>query len=143
MMLVARRESSLNPYAIAIVGGRLKYQPRNLSEAVATAAELLRRGINFSAGLNQVNVQHFRRFGLTAVSVFDVCENLRAGSTILSDCFELAEVKKRGAGEQITLRFALSCYYSGNFKTGFDHKYVQKIDLDAARLRGGQITLAR
>ena len=34
---VVRVESSGNPYAIGVVGGRLQRQPKNLAEAVATA----------------------------------------------------------------------------------------------------------
>ena len=31
------------------------------------------------------------------------------------------------AGDQVALRQALSCYYSGNFATGFRHGYVRKV----------------
>ena len=37
MQHVAQVESSHNPYAIGVVGGRLVRQPRNLAEAVSTA----------------------------------------------------------------------------------------------------------
>ena len=43
--------------------------------------------------------------------------------TVLSECFERA-VPERTASAQRTLRRALSCYYSGNFMTGFEHGYV-------------------
>lgn len=48
-------ESSYNPYAIGVVGGRLARQPRSLSEAVSTARMLEQRGYDFSLGLAQVN----------------------------------------------------------------------------------------
>ena len=52
---VVRVESSGNPYAIGVVGGRLQRQPKNLAEAVATAKMLEQKGFNFSLGLAQVN----------------------------------------------------------------------------------------
>ena len=48
---------------------------------------------------------------------FDVCANLRAGSRILRECYDRAQDWGK----------AFSCYYSGNFSTGFEHGYVQKI----------------
>ena len=36
-------------------------------------------------------------------------------------------------GDQVALRQALSCYYSGNFATGFRHGYVRKVVAAAAR----------
>lgn len=44
-------ESSFNPYAIGVVGGRLVRQPRDKEEAVATARSLHQAGWNFSMGL--------------------------------------------------------------------------------------------
>ena len=44
MQHVVQVESSFNPYAIGVVGGRLARQPRNLPEAVATARMLEQRG---------------------------------------------------------------------------------------------------
>jgi len=55
MQHVVRVESSGNPYAIGVVGGRLARQPRNLSEAVVTAQMLEQQGYNFSLGIAQVN----------------------------------------------------------------------------------------
>ena len=46
MQHVMRVESSFNPYAIGVVGGRLERQPRNLPEAVATARMLEKNGFN-------------------------------------------------------------------------------------------------
>lgn len=116
---VVKVESSYNPYAIGVVGGRLARQPRNLPEAVATAEMLEARGINFSLGLAQVNRYNLPKFGLLDYrAAFKPCANLLAGSRILGECRERA----RGHWGK-----AFSCYYSGNFTTGFRHGYVQKI----------------
>jgi len=117
-------ESSFNPHAIGVVGGMLERQPRNRAEALATASQLQANGWNFSVGLAQINVHNFDRLGLTAASAFDPCENLRAMQTVLTECFERSASK---ALPQTAIREALSCYYSGNFITGFRHGYVQRV----------------
>ncbi|TWT17286.1 lytic transglycosylase domain-containing protein [Luteimonas marina] len=129
---VVRIESSFNPYAIGVVGGRLARQPRSLPEAVSTARMLEERGYNFSLGLAQVNRHNLASQGLATYEMaFDACPNLRAGARILADCH-------RRAGEDWGK--ALSCYYSGNFVTGFRHGYVQKV-LASWRGEGGSIPL--
>ena len=118
MQHVMRVESSFNPYAIGVVGGRLERQPRNLPEAVATARMLEKNGFNFSLGLAQVNRYNLARSGLhTYEKAFGACDNVRAGSRILRECYQRANDWGK----------ALSCYYSGNFVTGFRHGYVQKV----------------
>lgn len=109
-------ESSLNPYAIGVVDGRLKRQPRNKAEAVATAQALKAQGWNFSMGCRQVNLHNLDQYGLTFETVFDAQKNSMAGRAIFNECLGRA-TKKFGEGEAAT-RAALSCYYSGNFTTG-------------------------
>lgn len=116
---VVHVESSFNPYAIGVVGGRLVRQPRNLGEAVATARMLESRGFNFSLGLAQVNRYNLARYGLGSYeAAFQACPNLQAGSRILAECHQRA-------GQDWGKSF--SCYYSGNFTTGFRAGYVQKV----------------
>ena len=117
-------ESSFNPHAIGVVGGVLDRQPRNRAEALATASHLQATGWNFSVGLAQINVRNFERLGLTAATAFDPCQNLRAMQAVLGECFERSLSR---APPQAALRQALSCYYSGNFVTGFRHGYVQRV----------------
>lgn len=121
---VIRVESSGNPHAIGVVGGRLERQPRSLEEAVATVQALELQGFNYSVGLGQINKSNFSRLGLTPASAFEPCANLQAMQTILGECFDRARVR---ADEQAALRKAFSCYYSGNFQTGFAHGYVDKV----------------
>jgi type IV secretion system protein VirB1 len=121
-------ESAFNPWAIGVVGGALRRQPNNRDEALATANQLLTDGRNFSVGLGQINVGNFRRLGLNASSAFDPCQNLSAMQSVLTECFDRASQSRGGADtRQSVLRKALSCYYSGNFSTGFRHGYVQKV----------------
>ena len=115
---VVRVESSFNPYAIGVVGGRLVRQPKTLPEAVATVRMLERRGYNFSLGVAQVNRYNLGKYGLDSYEkAFEVCPNLQAGSRILAECYQ----RSQDWGK------SFSCYYSGNFVTGFRHGYVQKI----------------
>lgn len=119
MAHVVHVESSRNPFAIGVVGGRLQRQPRNLGEAVATVRMLEARGYNYSIGLAQVNRVNFARFGLdTPEAGFDVCNNLAAGAKILAECLQRHEGRWGDA---------FSCYYSGNARTGYEHGYVQKV----------------
>jgi type IV secretion system protein VirB1 len=117
-------ESSGNPYAIGVVAGSLVREPTTLSEAVATARALETAGRNYSVGFAQINKSNFSKYGMTLETAFDPCTNLQAMQGILTACFHRAALR---ALPQTALRQALSCYYSGNFQTGFDHGYVRKV----------------
>ncbi|MCF3642941.1 transglycosylase SLT domain-containing protein [Rhizobium sp. TRM95111] len=137
MAAVVQVESSFNPYAIGVVGGRLARQPKSLDEAVATAQSLEAQGFNFSVGIAQVNRYNLPKYSLSYARAFDPCENLRAGSKILEECYGRAHARMPGK-EQEALQAAFSCYYSGNFTRGFrpdkagDPSYVQKVLASAA-----------
>ena len=131
-------ESALNPWAIGVVGGALVRQPRHRAEALATAKALQAAGWNFSVGLGQINVGNFERLGLTLDAAFEPCTNLAAMQSVLAECFDRARASAATATatttpatsppvDQTALRQALSCYYSGNFATGFRHGYVRKV----------------
>lgn len=119
MQHVVNVESSFNPFAIGVVGAKLVRQPRNLPEAVATARMLETRGYNFSLGLAQVNRYNLGKYGLHSYAqAFAACANLQAGARILAGCFARA-------GNDWGRAF--SCYYSGDFTTGFRAGYVRKV----------------
>ncbi|MBJ7514919.1 MAG: lytic transglycosylase domain-containing protein [Stenotrophomonas sp.] len=119
MKHVVQVESSRNPYAIGVVGGALARQPQRLDEAVATARMLEQNGYNFSLGLGQVNRYNLAKYGLNSYEkAFETCPNLQAASRILAECHS------RSGGDWGK---SFSCYYSGNFTTGFRHGYVDKV----------------
>ena len=121
-------ESAGNPYAIGVVGGALVRQPVTRSEALATAAALEAGGWNYSLGLGQINRHNFKRLGLTARTAFEPCANLAAMQVILGECFARASLRAAARDKpQAALRDAFSCYYSGNFITGYRHGYVGKL----------------
>lgn len=123
-------ESAFNPHAIGVVAGSLQRQPRNIEEALATFQELRAKGRNFSVGLAQINIHNLDRFGMSAADGFDACKNLQAMQLILGECFERAGSRDES---QASLRRALSCYYSGNFTTGFRHGYVSRVVSNAQK----------
>src|SRR5262245_41782254 len=90
MAALVRVESGENPYAIGVVGARLKKPPSTEEEAVAAAKTLSELGKNFSLGLTQLNKKNLPALGLTLEQAFDPCENLRAGAKILADCYRRA-----------------------------------------------------
>ena len=123
---LVRTESSFNPYAIGIVGGGSR-QPKAFHEAMAIIAQLELEGKNYSVGLAQINKKNFSKLGINAAGALDACTNLKAASKILSDCYQRAQ-KNSGSN---SLHDALSCYYSGNFQTGYRHGYVDKVRANA------------
>ncbi|WP_184406851.1 lytic transglycosylase domain-containing protein [Xanthomonas sp. 3075] len=131
MQHVVNVESSSNPYAIGVVGGRLVRQPKTMGEALATVKMLEEKGYNFSIGLAQVNRYNLTKYGLSSYEkAFHQCSNLQAGSKILAECYSRS-------GNDWGKSF--SCYYSGNFVTGYRHGYVQKI---YASIQGQQVAEA-
>jgi type IV secretion system protein VirB1 len=131
-------ESAFNPWAIGVVGGALVRQPRTRAEALATAKALQDAGWNFSVGLGQINVGNFERLGLNMESAFEPCANLAAMQTVLGECFDRASGAASKSVDQVALRQALSCYYSGNFVTGFRHGYVRKVVVAARAVSTAQ-----
>lgn len=118
LQAIVRTESGFNPYAIGVVGGSVK-QPKSFAEAVETANKLHEQGKNFSMGLSQINRYNLDKYDLNYETVFDPCKNLQAGAEILKECFSRA-----GGKPQDALQKALSCYYSGNFRTGFTQDFA-------------------
>lgn len=124
-------ESSLNPFAIAVVRPHIPYKnPRNREEAMALIARLEQMGANYSVGLGQINSANFERFGLSAADLIDPCVNLAAAQKVLSECYA-----RFGR-----LNHALSCYYSGNPRAGYrlekdGTSYVQRVHARFSKLK--------
>ena len=133
-------ESDFNPWAIGVVGGTLERQPQGRAEALSTARALRQAGWNFSMGLAQINVANIDRLGMTLEAAFEPCPNLAAMQTVLLDCFDRTRsATPLAQPQQIALRRALSCYYSGNFSTGLRQGYVHQVG--QAIVRHGHPTL--
>lgn len=124
---VVKHESRAQQYAIGVnrKGHQLKRQPRSLEEATAAAQTLIDQGIDFDAGLGQINVRNWTWLKLDAKTVFDPCRNLTAAQTVLAECYTRALPTHKDP--QQALRAALSCYNTGNFSRGFTNGYVGKV----------------
>ncbi|CAM3874776.1 lytic transglycosylase domain-containing protein [Bordetella tumulicola] len=122
-----RHESRGSPYAIGVNQKRrhLPQQPQTLATATAAADRLIKQGIDFDAGLGQINVRNWAALNLNSKTVFDPCRNLAAAQTVLADCY--ARALHEHQDPQQALRAALSCYNTGNFTGGFRNGYVGKI----------------
>ena len=135
-------ESAQRPHAIGYkvvkngVHYRLSRQPANTAEAKQWARWMLANGYRFDAGIAQVNTVNFAATGLTPDTMFDACTSIKAGAQILTQCYQRA--RTRFSSEQDALRAALSCYQSGNFRTGFKTGYVTKV-LRAAGTKSGSV----
>ena len=106
---IVQHESSANPYAIGINGNiSLPRQPKNKTEAIATAEWLKANGHDFDAGLGQINIRNLDRLGMSIPDLFDPCANLRSAATVLTDCYKRALVRYEPG--QPALHAALSCY---------------------------------
>lgn len=131
---VARVESGFNPYAIAEIVPKsgsssgekhvISHLPASRGEAEHILRRLKVQDHRYSVGLMQITSTNFRHYGVSATELLDPCTSLSVFERILSDCY------RRGG----TLKKALSCYYSGNFRTGQQPEaafsgtsYVQRI----------------
>ncbi len=115
---IVKTESNFNPYA-----------PKSFHEAMAAIARLELAGANYSVGLGQINKSNFAAFGIDAAKALDACTNLSVAAQILGDCY--ARAQKNGTTQSKNLHDALSCYYSGNFKQGYSHGYVNSVRKNA------------
>lgn len=131
---VAQVESGFNPYAIAEIipkatgtlrdNNVISHQPASRDKAELIIRRIVAQGRRYSVGLMQITSTNFRHYGVTATDLLDPCTNLSVFERILSDCYQ------RGG----SLERALSCYYSGNFRTGLQPEaafsgtsYVQRM----------------
>lgn len=139
---VARVESGFNPYAIAEIipkaarslgdNNVISHQPASRDKAEHIIRRLMAQGRRYSVGLMQITSTNFHHYGVTASDLLDPCTNLLVFERILSDCYQ------RGG----SLKRALSCYYSGNFRTGLQPEaafsgtsYVQRMGYVSASPR--------
>ena len=126
MHAVIRAESGFNPFAININGNvRLARTASTKDEAVRWAKWLISQGYSVDLGVMQINSSNLHRLGLDVFTAFDACKNLTAGAAILARHYSRAI--QQTPDSEIALLKAISAYNSGNFQTGFNNGYVQKV----------------
>jgi len=123
---IIRTESSFNPLALNVNGNvRLQSQPKTAAQAASWSQWLIDRGYSIDMGLMQINSRNLERLNLTPAEVFDPCQNIRAGATILTADYKRA-AKIHGDGTKALLH-AISSYNTGTFDRGFRNGYVAKV----------------
>jgi type IV secretion system protein VirB1 len=131
---IIRTESGFNPLAMNVNRGfKLVRQPATRNEAEDWARWLLANGYNFDAGLMQINSANWKKLGLTPETVFDLCENIRAGAKLFSESYSRAAASF-GPGRD-SLVSALSAYNTGDFTSGVHNGYVSTV-VQNARIGG-------
>ena len=126
-------ESGYNPYAIGVVGSSVA-QPRSFSEFIQSIEQLNSENKNYSVGLTQINIKNLNRLNIPVLDAIEPCNNIKLSSMIIRERY-----KKYG-----DIGSTLSCYYSGNDKTGFKREnnntsYVERFLSDYANKQEGVI----
>jgi type IV secretion system protein VirB1 len=127
-------ESSGNPLAIYDNVGKTSYKPANKEEAVRIATKLIGQGHSVDVGLMQINSQHLRTKDLNLTMLFEPCYNIKTGTKILSDAYEVYRRNNPQEPDDIILLKALSSYNTGTPYRG--KEYVNKILARATGIKG-------
>lgn len=116
-------ESGGNPFAIGDNTQKKSFAPKSAAEAVELAGKLIAQGHNVDLGLMQINSQHIPAMKLTLEELFDPCQNIRIGTTILSDFYRQHKTEDPAQ----SLFRALSAYNTGrSWKgTGYINRILQ------------------
>lgn len=84
---MAKVESGLNPFAIAVVATPIQsYLAKTRQEALDKINELEKADQDYSVGLMQINRRNFHRFSVTAQDLLDPCTNMRVAEKIMVEC---------------------------------------------------------
>jgi type IV secretion system protein VirB1 len=126
VLAIMRTESGFRPFALNVNGNhRLQRAPRSEAEAISWSTWLIAQGYSVDMGLMQINSRNLTRLKSTPAEIFDPCQNIRAGATILIEQYGRAAAK-HGSGNTALLA-AISAYNTGNFRDGFRNGYVSKV----------------
>lgn len=124
VLAIVQTESSGEPFALNVNGGRQPARQTNAVDAAATARRYLAAGYSVDLGLGQINSRNMRWLGLTWETVFDPCTNVAALAHVLTTNYNAV---KAGRDPQSALRVALSMYNTGSQTRGFRNGYVAKV----------------
>lgn len=124
VLAIVQTESSGEPFALNVNGGRQPARQTNAVDAAATARRYVAAGYSVDLGLGQINSRNMRWLGLTWETVFDPCTNVAALAHVLTTNYNAV---KAGRDPQSALRVALSMYNTGSQTRGFRNGYVAKV----------------
>jgi type IV secretion system protein VirB1 len=124
VLAIIKTESSGEPFALNVNGGRQPARQNSGADAAATAQRYVSAGYSVDLGLGQINSRNMRWLGLTWETVFDPCTNVAALAHVLTTNYNSV---KAGRDPQTALRVALSMYNTGSQTRGFRNGYVAKV----------------
>jgi type IV secretion system protein VirB1 len=124
VLAIIQTESSGEPFALNVNGGRQPARQSNAVDAATTARRFVAAGYSVDLGLGQINSRNMRWLGLTWETVFDPCTNVAALARVLTTNYNSV---KAGRDPQTALRVALSMYNTGSQTRGFRNGYVAKV----------------
>ena len=145
MSALIRVESTGNPHAVSINrpksqqrAGRVLpsfEQPRDAAAALDLAQRLHAQGFTTSIGLAQVNTEHLPALRLSLAQLLDPCTNLQVAELVLIDCTAAPVAYDEAASDAApttelsppSLSAVLSCYNSGNTRTGIANGYTTRV----------------
>ena len=128
VLAIIQTESSGEPFALNVNGGRQPVRQNNAADAAATARRYVAAGYSVDLGLGQINSRNMRWLGLTWDTVFDPCTNVAALARVLTTNYNAVSA---GRDPQTALRVALSMYNTGSQTRGFHNGYVAKVERNA------------
>jgi len=118
-------ESGGNPLAILDNATGKSYKPKDRTQAIRIAADLLAQGHSLDMGLMQINSQHLKKRKIDYRQLFDPCINIRAGTKILAEFYSIHTRNHPQDPPDLILLKSLSSYNTGTPYRG--SKYVSKI----------------
>jgi type IV secretion system protein VirB1 len=134
VLAIIQTESSGEPFALNVNGGRQPARQANAADAAATARRYVAAGYSVDLGLGQINSRNMRWLGLTWETVFDPCTNVAALARVLTTNYNAVSA---GRDPQTARRVALSMYNTGSQTRGFRNGYVAKVVSNAGVARLG------
>jgi len=133
VLAIIQTESSGEPFALNVNGGRQPARQNSAADAAATARRYVAAGYSVDLGLAQINSRNMRWLGLTWDTVFDPCTNVAALGRVLTTNYNTVSA---GRDPQTALRVALSMYNTGSQTRGFRNGYVAKVLRNAGVAQG-------
>ena len=124
VLAIIQTESSGDPFALNVNGGRQPARQTNSADAAATARRYVAAGYSVDLGLGQINSRNMRWLGLTWETVFDPCTNVAALGRVITANYNAAIA---GRDPQTAVRVAISMYNTGSQTRGFRNGYVAKV----------------
>ena len=124
VLAIIQTESSGEPFALNVNGGRQPARQSNAVDAAATARRYVAAGYSVDLGLGQINSRNMRWLGLTWETVFNPCINVAALGRVLTTNYNVVSA---GRDPQTALRVALAMYNTGSQTRGFRNGYVAKL----------------